>query len=94
MATRTTVNLQSMARVHTETCIRTLAGIAAKGESEAARVSAATQLLDRGWGRAAQTLSVDGDASIQVVIRHIIEGRDAPRVVDAKPLPIGKDDDP
>jgi len=31
-----------------------LGGIATKGESEAARVSAATALLDRGWGRPLQ----------------------------------------
>ena len=47
-----------MAREHTHTAISTLAEICAFGESERGRVSAATALLDRGHGRAAQTLDV------------------------------------
>jgi len=83
---RAAINLQSLARVHTETCIRTLAHIAAQGDSEGVRVAACAQLLDRGWGKAAQQHTVDADGAIQVVIRHIIEGRDAPRLIDAAPL--------
>ena len=58
-----------------------LAGIAAKtARTEAARVSAAGILLDRGWGKPPQAhTGEDGEGEIRVVIRHIVEGRDASR---------------
>ena len=66
---------------HTELCIKTLAGIVQNGESESARVTAAGILLDRGWGKAPTThTGVDGEGDVRVVIRHIVEGRDVPRV--------------
>ena len=53
----------------------------------AARVQAANILLDRGWGKAATThTGADGEGKIRVVIRHIVEGREAPRVIDAVPI--------
>jgi len=82
---RAAINLNSLARVHTETCIRTLAAIAAQGDSETARVAACGMLLDRGWGKAPTThTGADGEGGIRVVIRHIIEGRDAPRAIEDK----------
>ena len=84
---RLPANLRSLARGHTEMALRTLAGIASSGESESARVAAAVHLLDRGWGKPAQThTDADGEGKIRVVIRHIVEGRDAPRVIDAVPI--------
>ena len=62
--------------------LRTLAGIASSGESEAARVSAAIHLLDRGWGRVPQTHT--GEDDIRITIRHIVEGRD--KALDAKTI--------
>ena len=77
--------VRSLARVQTESVIRSLAGIALRGESETARVSACGMLLDRGWGKPGND---DGsmDGEIRVVIRHIIEGRDPPTIVQAKQL--------
>ena len=47
---KTLVDLKSLARVHTATCIRTLASIVTQPKAPAnARVAAAGQLLDRGW---------------------------------------------
>ena len=58
--------------------IKILAGIAKDGTNEAARVSAAVALLDRGWGKPPQAhTGEDGEGQIRVVIRHITEGRDA-----------------
>jgi hypothetical protein len=52
-------DIRSLARVHTETCIRVLAGIMQQTDAPpAARVSAATMLLDRGWGKPHQTSEV------------------------------------
>jgi hypothetical protein len=71
--------------------IRVLATIARYSENEGARVSACNSLLDRGWGKVGNS---DGsfDGEIRVVIRHIIEGRDAPTVINAKPLNKIEDD--
>ena len=68
--------------------IKILAGIAKDGTNEAARVSAAVALLDRGWGKPPQShTGSDGEGEIRVIIRHIVDGRDVePRVIDAKSI--------
>lgn len=43
---------------HVETAIKTLSDIAQNGESESARVSAATAILDRAYGRPGQAVEV------------------------------------
>jgi hypothetical protein len=80
-----------LCRAYTAESIRVLAAIMRQPEhSAAARVAAATALLDRGWGRAPQAhTGADGEGDIRVVIRHIVEGehgaaRDA-KVIDARP---------
>lgn len=51
-------DIRSLARSHTATAIRTLAGIMEQSSAPpAARVSAAQALLDRGWGKAEQKFS-------------------------------------
>jgi hypothetical protein len=45
--------IRDLARQHTDLALQTLAEIAAHGENESARVSAANALLDRGWGKRA-----------------------------------------
>lgn len=69
---KATADIRSLARAHTETAIRTLASIMTKGDApEAARVSAANSLLDRGWGKATQPISGDGDGSpLKIVIER------------------------
>jgi len=67
-------DLRSLARGHTELCIKVLAGIVSQeAVPPAARVSAAGILLDRGWGKAAQTHTDADGGAIQVVIRQIID---------------------
>jgi hypothetical protein len=69
------LDVRSMARAYTDMSVRVLAGIAENGKVEAARVASCAQLLDRGWGKAAQPLTgAGGDQSIEVTIRTIIEG--------------------
>ena len=78
-------DLRSLARGHTELCLKVLAGIVSQeAVPPAARVSAAGILLDRGWGRALQPhAGEDGKDKIRVVIRHIVDGRDVePRVIE------------
>ena len=58
---KTPTQIKSLARGHTETAITVLAGIMNQTQApHAARVSAATALLDRGWGKPAQAI-VGGD---------------------------------
>lgn len=55
---KASTDIRSLARSHTETAINTLAGIMREAKSPpAARVAAAQALLDRGWGKPAQTVN-------------------------------------
>lgn len=49
-------SLTKMAQSHAPLALRTLVSIAQGGESEAARVSAANAILDRGYGKPPQAL--------------------------------------
>lgn len=75
---RIPTEIRSLARSHTETAIRTLAGIMRQTKSPAAaRVAAAQVLLDRGWGKAPQPMTgEDGEGPI----RHLVETM----ILDAK----------
>lgn len=63
--------LAELARAHTEAAIATLVETMKNGSTDAARVSAATALLDRGYGKPAQAHMVSGDEESPV--RHSIE---------------------
>jgi hypothetical protein len=54
------IEIKSLARVHTESAIKTLAGIMGQKDApHSARVSAAQALLDRGWGKPDQKLEAE-----------------------------------
>ncbi|XIA62106.1 hypothetical protein ACFIOY_20780 [Bradyrhizobium sp. TZ2] len=77
--------MRSLARGHTELCIKVLAGIVSQEASPpAARVSAAAILLDRGWGRAPQVHSGEDGGSIRVIIRQIVDivGKEEPVLIE------------
>lgn len=48
--------IKDLAKDYTDIALRTLAEIAEHGDNEGARVSAAVALLDRGWGKPAQSI--------------------------------------
>lgn len=57
------VDVQALAREHTETAIKTLIEVCKNSKHPAAsRVSAATALLDRAWGRPNQSTDVNVNA--------------------------------
>jgi hypothetical protein len=59
---KTPTDIRSLARSHTDSALRTLANIMSSEEAPAAaRVSAAQALLDRGWGKATQTIEATID---------------------------------
>jgi hypothetical protein len=64
-------DIKSLARGWTEASIMTLGGVATNGESEAARVSAAIALLDRGWGRPNQPHEAKLDGKVEIILRDI-----------------------
>ncbi len=54
--------IRSLARGHTETAVNVLVGIMNQSEAPpAARVQAASAILDRGWGKPSQPLAGDED---------------------------------
>lgn len=66
--------IKSLARAHTDTAIKVLAGIMNQSDAPpAARVSAATSLLDRGWGKPAQAITGGDDDDNPVNVLHRIE---------------------
>ena len=85
---RIPADLRSLARGHTALSIKVLAGIAQNGQTDAARVAAATALLDRGWGRPPQShTGENGDGDIRVVIRHITQGGEQRRTLQIDAVP-------
>jgi hypothetical protein len=80
--------IRSLARSHTEAAINTLVGIMNQpGAPEAARVSAANSILDRGWGKPTQTIAGDQENPIRVAISRI-------ELVALKPNDNGSDSTP
>ena len=68
---------RSLARGHTEQCIKVLAGIVCQEAAPpAARVSAAGILLDRRWRRAPQPHAGEDGGDIRIIIRQIVEETD------------------
>lgn len=63
------LTLEELARTHTETALAVLVDIARYGQSEAARVSAANAILDRGYGKPRQLepASASGDDEVRSV---------------------------
>lgn len=58
--------IQQLARDHAEEAIKALVSVAKKGKSESARVAAATALLDRGFGKPAQTMEHYGNVAVSL----------------------------
>ncbi len=63
--------ISELARAHTATALDTLVSVARTSESDAARVSAATALLNRGYGMPAQPHTGEDGGAVKHV--HSIE---------------------
>jgi hypothetical protein len=67
---KTLTEIRSLARSHTKTAINALVGVMkAKDATHAARVSAATAILDRGWGRPSQALENGDNGALELIHR-------------------------
>ena len=67
--------VRDLARQHTEIAIAALVAIATTSESDAARVAAASALLDRGWGKPAQAVTGEGGEG-PVIVKVVKFGAD------------------
>lgn len=86
-------DVRSLARSHTDSMIKVLVNIAGSPKAQVgARVTAATALLDRGWGRAPLQLTGEDGGDIRVVIRQIIDN--AVQSVDDETKQIEHDEGP
>jgi len=71
---KTPTEIRSLARGHTESAINCLAGIMNKENApEAARISAAVALLDRGWGKPVQAIVGGDEDDNPINLLHRIE---------------------
>lgn len=59
---KVTAEIRAIAQLHAEDAIKELARLVTKGKSEMARIAAAKELLDRGYGKSTQPLSGDPDS--------------------------------
>lgn len=59
-----------LARSHTEAAINALAKIAKSGTSEAAVIAASEALLNRAWGKPKDTVEIDGNSKLTVIINR------------------------
>lgn len=71
---KVTGTLRDAAREYTLEALRALAEIMAQSDSDAARVSAANAILDRGYGKPSQVIGGDQDNPIQSVMKILLEG--------------------
>ena len=65
--------LKSLARSYTDLSLQAIAEVIQNGESEAARVSAAFGMLDRGWGKPQQDQTHEIKGEIKVTLRKMLE---------------------
>lgn len=73
--TKSGQELREAARQFTVQALEVLRDIALSGESEAARVSAANALLDRGYGKPSTVLAGDEDGGpMQLVTEVVLRG--------------------
>jgi uncharacterized protein DUF5681 len=71
--------VQELARVHTNKAIETLAAIMDSSNAPpAARVAAASAILDRGYGKPPQALEHSGDGIVLQVTTGILRAPDEP----------------
>jgi hypothetical protein len=70
---RATRSMNDIARGYGPRVIEKLWMICENGESDAAKVSAARELLDRGYGKPAQALVGDPNEPVEIVVRWLGE---------------------
>jgi len=81
-------DLRELARTHTETAVQTLVDIMCDSDAApSARATAATGLLDRGWGRPEQSISASVGESYIDALQRISEEIEQEEAGEALPAP-------
>lgn len=76
--------VRELAREHTEKALKTLVEIMSDQKAHnAARVAAAKEILDRGYGRAPQSVTVKGEVEQRII--DLLKGLDRPPDAPSKP---------
>lgn len=90
------LEIRSLARLHTRSCIAVLIAVARKRNApEAARVAAAKELLDRGWGKAVQPIAMpEGITNLNIIMvpykeNAELECDEIEKMIDITPTPAG-----
>jgi len=68
---KVTADIKALAQAHAEDVIKELARLAVRSESDAARVSAIKELLDRGYGKSRQPVDMDAKLDANVNLTKI-----------------------
>lgn len=63
---KATAEIKAIAQKYTVEAMKTLTDILKNGQSEQARIAAARELLDRGYGKPAQAVTGDGGGPIVI----------------------------
>jgi hypothetical protein len=72
---KATADIKAVAQVYTEEAVNALAVIMRTSESDAAKVAAIKELLDRGHGKPTQSVDLDANvkATVQKIERAIVD---------------------
>ena len=65
-----TADVKALASEYGPEALQTLVHIMTEGESEQARIAAAKELLDRGYGKPQQSLEVNKKPRVTVIVQH------------------------
>lgn len=66
---KATADVKALAQKYTDKAINALAAIMERGETDAARVAAAKELLDRGHGKSVQAITGEDGGPLTVIVR-------------------------
>jgi hypothetical protein len=67
---KTLTEIRSIARSHTRTALNVLVGVMRNTKAPPpARIAAANAILDRGWGKATQTIENGDDGALELIHR-------------------------
>lgn len=62
-----TADVKALARIHGADAVSVLANLMKQADSDQAKISAAKELLDRGYGKATQILAGDEEAPLRMI---------------------------
>lgn len=71
---KATDDLKALAREYTAEALEALVSVVRESDSDAAKVSAANAILDRGYGKPSQVLSGDAQNPVAMVHKIMLEG--------------------